>query len=139
MAKYIITAVRKKELPKKAGGTWTKVEIKTDQTGDQILELGNGLPFKREDVKVGSVIEGYIEKKQWGERDGAPQFNVKLNGITVEYVYAMLLSVFPELKDFQLDTNTKKVDAVSDGFDSKPSVDIQPTIQMDEPTEDPGF
>ena len=135
--KYVITAIRKKEMAKKAGGTWTKIEIKTDKTGDQILELGNGLPVRREDVKIGTTIEGYIEKKQWGERDGVPQFNTRLNGITVEYLYAMLLSVYPELKDFQLPQETKTEESSGEWQTAKPSKDIQMEPEAEE--DDGGF
>jgi hypothetical protein len=126
--KYKITAVRKKEMPKKAGGTWTKVEIKTDKTGEQILELGMGLPMKREDVKVGTEIEGYIEKKQWGERDGQPLFNVRLNGITAEYVYSLLLKQFPELAD---EDAAEEQPAPADDW-SQAAATTEPTVQTDD-------
>lgn len=98
---YKITALRSKVLPKKAGGTWTKIEIKTDKTGEEVLELGYGINGK-DTLKVGSVVEGYIERKQWGERNGVPAYNIRLNGITAEYVYQLLLTIHPELASAEL-------------------------------------
>jgi hypothetical protein len=140
MARYIITGLKSEVLNKKAGGTWTKISIKTNLTGDQVLELGYGIPNK-DKIAVGSEIEGYTEKKQWGEKNGEPLYNVRLNGITVEYVYAMLLSLHPELKDFQLTPEPKKVEVAKPAatWQTAP-VTVEPTIKMEATDEsDPQF
>lgn len=97
--RYTITAIRRQELPKKAGGTWTKIEIKTDKTGDEVFELGRGINYK-DKVQVGDVVNGYTEKKPWTASDGTTRYNNILNGVTVEYLYEYLLKTQPELANF---------------------------------------
>jgi len=116
---YVIKGVRKTQVPKKAGGTWTKIEVKTEQTGDTVLELGQGIANK-EGIAKGTIIKGYVEDRKWTGKNGSTGINKVLNGITAEYVYSMLLSIHPELADFnQADESAPK--AESDGFDDQPA------------------
>ena len=100
MATYKITAIKKTVLPKKAGGTWTKIEVRTDKTGDTVYELGNGHSTQLKDyIKVGDVITGYTENKPWNKADGTlGGYNKRINGITPEYVYKLLLSIHPDIE-----------------------------------------
>ena len=97
---YRITAIKKTVLPKKAGGTWTKIEIKTDKTGDDIYEFGQGhSTYIKETAKVGDTLVGYIENKPWNKSDGTlGGYNKRINGITPEYVYKLLLSIHPDIE-----------------------------------------
>ena len=97
---YKVTLVDKKVLPKKAGGTWTKITIKTDKTGDNLFELGYGHSMTLKDtIKVGDMIVGYPEKRPWNKSDGTlGGYNLRINGITAEYVYKLLLNKFPDIE-----------------------------------------
>jgi hypothetical protein len=104
MAKYKITKFRTVVKPTADGRTWNKVEIKTDVTGDDVIELGNGVSkYQKENLKEGDIIEGYIERKPWTKRDGTVGgYNVKLNGITVDYLYALMKKLHPDLETIDL-------------------------------------
>lgn len=96
---YQITAIKRSTMPKRDGGTWTKVEVKTKQTGEMILELGRGIDKNvKENIKRGTEISGYIEKRPWTGRDGQTRYNNVLNGITAEYVYELLLRAYPDVE-----------------------------------------
>lgn len=116
---YVIKGVRKTQLPKKAGGTWTKIEVKTEQTGDTVLELGQGIANK-EGIAKGTVINGYVEDRKWTGKNGSTGINKVLNGITAEYVYKMLLSIHPELVDFN-PSGEAAPKAENDDFDEQPA------------------
>jgi hypothetical protein len=106
--KYTLTAVRRKTLTKKDGtGTWQKVELKTDKTGDVIYELGYGHSKSlKETAKIGDVVNGYTEQTPWYKSDGSQGgFNNRLQGITAEYVYSLLLKLSPDI-EATLGTNT---------------------------------
>jgi hypothetical protein len=104
--KYSITKIRTTPVPyvdKKTGGqaVFNKVELKTDKTGENILELGYGhLDSVKKSLKVGDVVCGYVENKPWFKSDGTQGgFNRRLNGITADYVYKLLLSIHPDIED----------------------------------------
>lgn len=94
--KYTITAVKRTPIAKKDGsGTWTKMQVKTKETGAQILDLGFSFPKGTKDnLKAGDVLVGYVESKQWSS-NGKSGVNITLNGITAEYVYELLLKAVP--------------------------------------------
>lgn len=99
--KYTITGVKKEVKAKKDGsGTWTKILVKTDKTGDEIWELGNGhSKYFKDNIAKGNVVTGYTEKAPWTKSDGTlGGYNNKLNGVTVEYLYDMLLKAFPDFE-----------------------------------------
>lgn len=99
MAKYIITGIKKTPIAKKDGsGMWTKVQVKTQQTGTQVLDLGFSIPKNIKDALViGTEITGYVESKPWNS-NGKSGFNLTLNGITAEYVYELLLKMNPSIE-----------------------------------------
>jgi hypothetical protein len=102
--KYSITAVKRTQIPKRDGsGTWTKVQIKTNKTGDEVLELGFGhQPKVKDNLKAGDVVIGYVEKAPWNKSDGTPGgFNVKLNGLTPEYLYQLILKIAPGVEGIE--------------------------------------
>lgn len=97
--KYTISAVKRTILPTKAGGTWTKLEVRTQETGEQIFELGNGIAKNvKENLKAGVIIEGYVEDRAWTGRDGQTRYNKVLNGITIEYLYNLMKKLHPEIE-----------------------------------------
>jgi len=88
MAKYTVTAVKRDTLPKKDGTTWTKISVKTAETGDAILELGYGHQKATKDyMKAGDHITGYVENRSWTNGQGQTSVTPTLNGITEEYLY----------------------------------------------------
>lgn len=98
--KYTISAVKKTAIAKKDGtGTWSKVQVKTKETGDTIYELGNGHSKQFKDsVKSGDIVTGYISNDPWFKTDGSQGgVNSRLNGLTVEYLYSIILKLHPEL------------------------------------------
>lgn len=98
--KFTVKAIKKTVLPKSAGGTWTKTEIKTHETGEAIMELGRGhSTWLKENLREGSVITGYIEEKPWTGKDGNLRIAKSINGITPEYVYDLLLKVYPNIEE----------------------------------------
>jgi len=99
--KYTITAIRTKDLNTKSGRIWTKHEVKTEQTGDQVLELGREIENK-DNIKVGDVLTAVIEKKPWTGSDGTVRYNLILNGPSLSYMYAFILSKFPEIEHFAM-------------------------------------
>jgi len=100
MAKYTVTGVKTTPIAKKDGmGTWNKIQVKTVETGDQILDLGFSVSRSvRDSVKVGSIITGYVESKPWTTASGKSGVNLTLEGITAEYVYGLLLKMNPNLE-----------------------------------------
>jgi hypothetical protein len=100
------TIKRIKTTPKpftKADGTagmWNKVELQTQETGEEVLELGEGFSkSQKEKLVAGSVVIGYISKVPWHKKDGTiGGHNVKLNGITAQYVYNLLITKFPDIE-----------------------------------------
>lgn len=98
--KYTIKAIKKTQMPKKDGmGTWQKVQVKTQETGEEILDLGFGIAKNiKDNLKAGDVITGYIEKKPWTRSDGTVAYNTILNGVTADYVYELLLRAYPEIE-----------------------------------------
>ena len=99
MAKFTVSAVKRTTLPTKAGGTWVKTEVKLQELGGEIYEIGNGIGKNaKENLRAGSIIEGYTEKRPWTMRDGSIGYNNVLNGITAEYVYKLLLRINPDVE-----------------------------------------
>ena len=107
-------------MPKRDGGTWQKTEVKTDQTGEQILEIGRGIEKNvKDNLKKGDSIVGYIEKRPWTGRDGQTRYNMVLNGITAEYVYDLLLRVNPDVESLPAaEEESVEEGGSSDGFDN---------------------
>lgn len=98
--RFTISGIKKTVLNKKAGGTWTKTEVKTKETGEAVMELGRGhSTWLKENLKEGTVIVGYIEEKPWTGTDGMLRISKAINGITPEYVYELLLKVYPNIED----------------------------------------
>lgn len=97
--KYTVTGVKTTPIAKKDGmGTWNKIQVKTKETGEQILDLGFSVSKSvRDSVSVGSVITGYVEQKQWSS-NGKTGVNLTLEGITAEYVYNLLLKLNPNIE-----------------------------------------
>ena len=121
--KYTITAIKRTPIAKKDGtGTWTKVQVKTKQTGDQVLDLGFSIPkATKEALAIGTEITGYVESKPWSS-NGKSGVNLTLNGITAEYVYELLLKMNPDADKL---SGTPSV--------AKPSV---PNIEWEVPAEE---
>lgn len=99
MAKYNITGVKTTPIAKKDGmGTWNKIQVKTQETGDQILDLGFSVSKSvRDSITVGSIVTGYVDQKQWSS-NGKSGVNLTLEGITAEYVYNLLLKLNPNIE-----------------------------------------
>ena len=57
--KITIKKLRYKDIPW-SGGTFRKYEVKTDISGDKILELRFG-EKQNAKIKIGDVVSGYIE------------------------------------------------------------------------------
>lgn len=106
--KYQITGVKRTPIAKKDGsGTWTKLQVKTAQTGDTVLDLGFSIDKNtRDNLKVGDTITGYVESKPWSS-NGKSGVNMILNGITAEYVYELLVKAIPGVES--LNTNVGSV------------------------------
>jgi len=137
--KYIITAVKRTAIPKKDGtGTWTKMQVKTQQTGEQILDLGFSIPKNiKDELKKGDEITGYVESKPWNS-NGKSGVNITLNGITAEYVYELLLKINPDVATMSVgggSVATPKAPA-NDGWDAG---DSHPVVEEDVDEDDPGF
>lgn len=135
--KYTITGVKRTPIAKKDGtGTWNKIQVKTKQTGDQILDLGFSISKSvRDNLKPGDVIVGYVENKPWSS-NGKSGFNVTLNGITAEYVYELLCKIYPEAVN--VDVSGGSVAApkpTSDGWDTAPAEEV---IDMGDEGEEDG-
>lgn len=98
--KYTVTGVKVTPIAKKDGmGTWNKIQVKTVETGDQILDLGFSVSKSvRDSIKIGTVITGYVESKPWTTSNGKSGVNLTLEGITAEYVYNLLLKLNPNLE-----------------------------------------
>jgi len=96
MAKFKVTGVKRTPIAKKDGtGTWMKMQVKTVETAETVLELGFSFPKATKDnLKPGDVLTGYIESRPW-ESNGKNGVNMILNGITAEYVYELLLKINP--------------------------------------------
>ena len=121
--RYIINAIRREVKPTTTGGTWTKIEVKTDKTGDDILELGLGISeYKRNNIKEGDMIEGYIEKKAWNKIDGTfGGYNTRLNGITVDYLYALMKKYHPEIDAEDLTKFEPEKEVQETGWNNSPA------------------
>jgi hypothetical protein len=133
---FKITAVRKQSLPTKAGGTWTKVEVKTDRTGDAVVMVGFSVPKnKRENLKAGDIVNGFIEEKPWTAANGSSGVNRELQGITLDYIYEFLKTKMPDIEAF----NPAKSAAPQPvgGWDNAPQPDASPEVPTVEyPTEE---
>lgn len=127
--KYTITAVKRTPIAKKDGtGTWTKMQVKTKETGTQVLDLGFSFPKGTKDnLKAGDVLTGYVESKPWNS-NGKSGVNVTLNGITAEYVYELLLKAFPGADKLDVATGSPVAPAAPandgwEGVDDSPAED----------------
>lgn len=121
--KYVITAHRTKVLPTKRGTTWTKVEVKTDKTGEEIIEVASSIQ-NRENLQVGQTVNGYIEKKPWTGNDGQVRYNQVLNGPTVAMIYEFLATKHPEIETFV--PAAAPVQAQSNGWSQPQAAPAQP-------------
>lgn len=92
---YTIKAIRSKDIVW-TGGTFRKYEVKTAETGDEILELKLS-PKKMEKMRAGDIIEGYTENSTYNGRNGPVTVKV-LRGISAEYVYKLLLKLAPDIE-----------------------------------------
>lgn len=96
---YHITAIKRDTMPKRDGGTWVKVSVKAQETGEQVLELGNGHDKRVKDyLKAGDTVVGYIENRQWAGSDGQPRFTPTLHGITPQYLHKLILAIDPGIE-----------------------------------------
>ena len=101
MSIYTIKAIKRTPIAKKDGtGTWTKIQVKTQETNDDILEMGFGHPKNLKDnLKVGDKVSGYIESIPWYKTDGTKGGdNVRLQGITTDYLYRLILTMDPTIE-----------------------------------------
>lgn len=104
---YKITAIRRKEVPytdKRTGQakSFTKTEVKTDKTGELVYELGEGhSDATKKNIKVGDIISGFTAQVPWFKKDGSGQggVNNRLNGVTAEYVYRLVLKMNPNIEE----------------------------------------
>ena len=81
-----------------ANGPWTKTLLKFQDTGDQIFELGLGFgKYTKEHLAVGQELNGYVTVRTWQGQNGQGSSNV-FNGITADYVYALLLKINPNIE-----------------------------------------
>lgn len=104
--KYKITAIRSKQIPW-SGGTFTKYEVKTDKTGDEIVELRFGKD-KNPQVQMGHEVNGYIENSSYTGNNGEVFIKI-LKPITAEYVYQLLLKLAPGIEQV---SDAKVIDPV---------------------------
>jgi len=97
--KYNVTGVKVTPMTKKDGmGTWNKIQLKTRETGETVLDLGFSVSKSvRDTIAIGSVIVGRVEQKTWNS-NGKSGVNMVLEGITAEYVYDLLLKQFPNIE-----------------------------------------
>lgn len=116
MSIFKITAIRSKDIVW-SGGTFKKFEVRTDQTGQEIIELSVNQK-RAEKVKVGDSIEGYIEDKTFNSKAGPVTVKV-LKGITAEYVYKLLLRHVPNIESVPDAVNTETT-TVKDSFGEVP-------------------
>ena len=133
--KYTITNIRRKPITytKKDGtaGMFNKIEVQTDITGDAVYELGEGhtIAFK-ESAKAGDVVTGYTAAVPWS-RNGKSGINNKLNGITVEYLYNLLLKLSPGIEGavepHVVDAKPKSGVAV-DGWSNEQAVEVEEVV-----------
>ena len=103
---YKITAIRNKDIAW-SGGVFKKYEVRTDKTGTDILELRLG-PKRNEKVKIGDLIEGYVESGSYTGKNGIVNFKM-LKAISAEYVYKLLLKLNPEIESL-LENDKVKVE-----------------------------
>ena len=105
--KYIVTAIKRTPIAKKDGsGTWIKLQVKTQQTADQILDLGFGFPKGTKDnLKVGDSLVGVVSSKPWSS-NGKSGVNLTLEAVTAEYVYDLLVKKFPDIESLASSANS---------------------------------
>mgnify|MGYP001562618756 CR=1 FL=1 len=136
--KYIISGIKKTPIAKKDGsGTWMKVQVKTQQTGTQVLDLGFSISKNiKDNLVIGSEITGYVEARPWSS-NGKSGVNMTLNGITVEYVYELLLKMNPTLEGLSTGISTPVPVATKafvpenigwDGIDETPKTDVDEEV-----------
>lgn len=127
--KYTITAVKRTPIAKKDGtGTWTKMQVKTQQTGDAVYDLGFSFPKGVKDtLKVGDVLTGYVESRPWSS-NGKSGVNLTLNGITAEYVYELLVKLNPQVETMDVGGGSVAVPKApaNDGWETGDGVDELP-------------
>lgn len=129
--KYTVTGVRVTPMTKKDGmGTWNKIQLKTKETGDTVLDLGFSVPKSvRDSIAIGSVITGRIEQKTWNS-NGKTGVNTVLEGITAEYVYDLLLKQFPNIES-SVGMGVATAIPKNDGFNQTIPSGV-PTIQLND-------
>jgi len=117
--KITITALRFKDITW-SGGIFRKYEVKTDKTGDEIIELSLGQK-PNEKAKIGDVVEGYIDNTFYMGKNGRVDKKV-LKKVSAEYVYNLLLKVAPGIET-AANTGASPITAgkpttTNDGFDT---------------------
>ncbi len=95
MSQIKITAIRSKDITW-SGGVFKKYEVKTDKTGDAIVELRIGDKAAAK-VQAGHTIEGYLSDASYTGKNGKVDFKV-LKKIDAEYVYKLLLKLAPGIE-----------------------------------------
>ncbi len=122
--KFKILAIRNKDIVW-SGGTFKKYEVKTDQTGADIIESQLGLK-KNEKLKVGDIVEGYLGDNTFNSKNGPVTVKV-LKAITAEYVYKLLLKLDPDIESKQSTLpvkEEKESDWVGNGEDSSNEIEF---------------
>lgn len=90
--KVKISAISRKEMPSKFGGTWQIVKVKLAGQGEKVFELSGFGTKVLEKLKAGDQLTGYVSSKSWEGKDGVvvtPTFCK----ITAEYVYDIVMKM----------------------------------------------
>lgn len=130
-----IQAIRNRQMPSQFGGTWTiySVMFENHQNPQYGYDL-SGFGKRAENLKVGDTISGYITTKNYNsKKDGQLRTAYTFNKITPEYVYDLLLKVYPSIETM----STKKETA-----SPSPSFPTPPVGHDESPSwdnDDPGF
>jgi hypothetical protein len=114
--KIKITAIRSKDV-NWTGGVFKKYEVKTDKTGEEIIEMQLG-GKRNEKVKKDDVIEGYIDNTFYMGKNGKVDKKI-LKGVNAEYVLTLLKKLAPGIETTANEVTSDTTPAPSnDGFDT---------------------
>ena len=124
-----ITKFVKKSMPSKFGtGTWDIFQVKIEGQGEKVFELNGFGKYTKENMKEGMVLDGFISERVWQGKTGEGK-TLTFNKITPEYVYKLLVSVYPDIEQVaKTNEKTKVKEVVEETISTE---DISP--------EDPGF
>jgi len=130
---FKISALRRKTMPSKFGGTWDIVQIKIDG-GQTVYDLNGYNSNYLKNLKVGDSLRGYQTEKKWAGKTGE-QVTLVINKITPEYVYDLLMShkISPPNSE---SAPAQQVEQPDTQWDAVPVVNTQ---VVDESETDPGF